>query len=105
MSRRLLAASALVAALLAVVTLPALAQPAPTPTVAIDTFRTLRAGGCANPGDNFDLVAGGTSNQTTVTLSLYSPSGAFLTSGSGTTSSGRWSANFVFNYTQTGLYE
>jgi hypothetical protein len=95
---------ALLGLVLATLVGPAGAQAAPT--LAIDDFRTLQPGGCANPGDNFDLVIGGTTNQTTsVSVLMISPTGQTLTKGSATPSSGRWGTSLVFNYTATGNYE
>ena len=97
---------ALLGLALATVIGPAGAQTAPPPTLAIDTFRTLRPGGCANPGDNFDLVIGGTTNQTaSVSVLMISPTGQTLTKGSATPSSGRWQTSVVFSYSFTGTYE
>jgi hypothetical protein len=85
---------------------PASAQTAPPPTLAIDTFRTLRPAGCANPGDNFDLVIGGTTNQTaSVSVLMISPTGQTLTKGSAVPSSGRWQTSLTFSYSFTGTYE
>lgn len=101
--RRWLSLLAVCGLLLAAVALPAGAQTAPA--VAIDTFRTSRPAGCANPGDNFDLVIGGTTNQGSVGVALISPTGASLTKGSAVATTGRWQTSVVFNYTQTGTYE
>jgi hypothetical protein len=101
--RRLLALVAIGGLALAVLVLPAAAQTAPTLT--IDDFRTLRPGGCANPGDNFDLVIGGQTNQATVAVVMISPSGRTPTKGSATQSSGRWQTSLVWNYAEVGTWE
>ena len=106
MPRRLLAALVVAAAALAVLTLPAGGQTAPPPTLTIDTFLTTHPGGCANPGDSFDMRVGGATNQSSVSIVLYSPSGVALDKASGTLNSGRWNTTGpVWRYTETGLYE
>jgi hypothetical protein len=101
--RRLLALVAIGGLALAVLVLPAAAQVAPT--LSIFTWRTLRTGGCANPGDNFDLVIGGATNQATVSVVMYSPTGAAINKGSATSSGGGWQTSLTWSYAATGTYE
>ena len=104
-ARRLVGLLAISGLALAGLVLPMHAASAQVATLNIDTFRTLRAGGCANPGDNFDLVIGGQTNQATVGVVMIAPDGTTPNKGSATQSSGRWQTSVTFSYSQTGTWE